>query len=136
MVLHIDSSSEYILSQQYENANLPKGAANHVLGVQDKHVCEQLAGKLVQYKQVYPVSLPKMLPPLHGLGDKYIVILENGTKSVSISPYRSNTTRISLNTILGIANSGCIRASNSLYASPIVLARKLGGSLYFFMDYQ
>ena len=72
----------------YERADLPEGAAKHLLAIQDIAVRDKLANILSAHKAVSPATLPTTLPPFRGLGDEHVVNLEPNTSPVVAKPYR------------------------------------------------
>ena len=81
---------EYVLGVHSIGKNLPEGAAKHLLGMADKGVKDRFASLLQKYADVCPDALPMEPRPDRGIEDVHQVRLREGTKPISIPPYRQS----------------------------------------------
>lgn len=78
---------------------------------------------------------PKGLPPLHS--HDHIIVQKDGTQPISAQPYRyPQCQNIEIEKIVvELLTSGVIRLSSSPFFSPVLLVRKVDGSLRLCVDY-
>ena len=60
---------------------MPKGCITQLLAC-DKQYRGELKTLLKEYREVFPMELPKRVPPNHGLGDKMEIKFVPGTEPV------------------------------------------------------
>ena len=72
-----DSSLEYLSDLLYAEPGMPEGCVSQLLAC-DKQYRGELKAILMEHREVFPMELPKRVPPNRGLRDKMEISLCQG----------------------------------------------------------